>query len=241
MDVLVKDKQVKSDKSDKKEHHIGHRQRLKSRFLETMGKGMQNYELLELLLFYTNPRKDMKPLAKELLDYFDDDLDALFSAEISELERFNGVGETAIVLIKAIQNIVVRNRKQGITDKPLMDSWDKVIDYCQSLMGHQKVEEFRILYLDQKNKLIIDEVLQRGTIDQATIYPREVMKRALDVGASAFILVHNHPSGDPTPSQEDIELTKHIQKAAEMLSISLHDHLIICQDNFSSLRSLGLM
>ena len=224
----------------KKPHYHGHRQRLRNRFLESGSDSLPDYELLELLLFYSIPRVDVKPLAKALIDRFGD-LGAVLSAPSDQLAEFEKLGVPTHAHFAAIRETGLRLVRRQASERPGLGAWDKLLDYCHAAMAHSRVEEFRLLFLDAKNKLIADEVQQTGTVDHTPVYPREVVKRALDLGASAIIMVHNHPSGDPTPSKGDIEMTKEIMEAGAKLGISLHDHLIIGRDGHVSLRAEGVI
>ncbi len=223
-----------------KPHYHGHRQRLRQRFLEAGAAALADYELLELILFPAVPRQDTKPLAKALLERFGG-FAQVVNAEPAELMSVAGMGETSAVAVKAVQAALQRTLKAEIALRPVLSSWDRVLDYCRSTMAHAKIEEFRLLFLDRKNALIADEVQQTGTVDHTPVYPREVVKRALELGASAVIMVHNHPSGDPAPSKADIEMTRLVMAAAAPLGISVHDHLIIGRGKHASLKSLGLI
>ena len=229
------------DPSAPKPHYHGHRQRLRQRFLEAGPAALADYELLELILFPAVPRQDTKPLAKALLDRFGG-FAQVINAEPAELMDVAGMGETSAVAVKAVQAALQRTLKAEIAERPVLSSWDRVLDYCRSTMAHAKIEEFRLLFLDRKNALIADEVQQTGTVDHTPVYPREVVQRALELGASAVIMVHNHPSGDPTPSKADVEMTRLVMAAAGPLGIAVHDHLIIGRGGkHSSLKSLGLI
>lgn len=217
-----------------------HRKRLRARFLEGGAQAMPDYELLELLLFRAIPRQDVKPLARRLLDAFGD-LAAVISAPPMRLSRIEGVGEAVIVELKLAGAMAARLSRARVLNRPVISSWQALLDYCHTAMSHCETEHFRVLFLDRKNTLIADEELGRGTVDHVPVYPREVLRRALEVNASALILVHNHPSGDPTPSAADIAMTEQIQTAAQALSITLHDHLIIGKARESSFRALGLL
>jgi DNA repair protein RadC len=227
--------------ADKKApHYHGHRERLRKRFLESQGEGMPDYEILELLLMTALPQRDVKPLAKDLIARFES-LAGVLSASPDELMTIPGIKETACSAMKVVQVAAVRLSKAVLLEKPIIGGWDRLIDYCRTTMGHDKVESFRILFLDRKNRLIGDEAQQKGTIDHTPVYPREIVKRALDLGASAMILVHNHPSGDVTPSKDDIEMTKRIRESAEKLGISLFDHVIVSKSGETSFKALGLL
>lgn len=226
--------------SEENPHYLGHRQRLRSRFLESGGEKIADYELLELILFGAKPRGDVKPLAKRLLKQFGS-FDAIILAEPSELRRVEEVGDAVVSCLKAVEESAKRLVKAPTRDRPVIQSWTAVLDYCRLAMGKKKVEEFRILFLNHKNALLADEVQQRGTVDHTPVYPREVVKRALELGASAIILAHNHPSGDPTPSQADIDMTLKIMEAAKAVNIPVHDHLIISDRAHYSFKSHGLI
>lgn len=223
-----------------KPHYVGHRKRLRERFLSSDPDAIADYELLELLLFGAIARADTKPVAKDLLKKFGG-LAGVLNAEPLELSKVKGVGEAAVVAIKTAQVCGLRLLRQEIMQKPVLSSWKHLLDYCHASMAYQKVEQVRLLFLDAKNQLIADEVQQTGTIDHAPVYARELVKRALELHASAVILVHNHPSGDPKPSKEDITITKAVQKALAAVNITLHDHLIIGAEGHTSLKSSGLI
>ncbi len=223
-----------------KPHYHGHRQRLRERFMATGGEGMPDYELLELVLAIAIPRADVKPLAKALLGELKS-FNGVITAAPEALGRVKGMGEVSVAALKVVQAAAVRLARAEIMDRPVIASWDRLLDYCMAAMGHEKVEQTRVLFLDRKNRLIADERQNRGTVDHTPLYPREVVKRALELGASAIILVHNHPSGDATPSRADIDVTREVQDAAAKLGIALHDHLIISREGPASFRSLGLL
>ena len=229
------DKQPKETPS-----HTGHRQRLRARFLATMGEGIPDYELLELLLMLGIPRRDVKPLAKDLIDRFGD-FAGVVSADVERLRTIAGLGDTAVTAIKLAQASSLRLLQERVVGRDAISSWTQLVEYCRAAMAHEEVEQLRLLFLDRKNALIADEVQQRGTVDHAPLYTREVVKRALELGASALILVHNHPSGDPTPSEGDIKITREVKEAAEKLGIVLHDHVVIGRNGHQSFRSLGLL
>ena len=221
-------------------HHVGHRDRLRARFLKAGADGLADYELLELILFRGIPRRDVKPLAKELLKRFGSFADVLAAAP-ERLTEVKGLGHAAIVELKIIGAAALKLSQAQVLGRPAIASWRALIDYCTASMHANPTEQFRILFLDKKNVLIADEVQQKGTVDHTPVYPREVVKRALDLGASAIILVHNHPSGDPTPSRADIEMTKLIVRAGEGVGIRVHDHLVIARAGHASFKSLGLI
>ncbi len=227
-----------ADKASKPHYH-GHRQRLRARFLKGSPDSLPEYELLELILFGAIRQGDVKPLAKRLIAQFDG-LAGVLSAQVEALQGA-GLGESTIATLKTSQAAALHLSRARIMEQPIVSSWQALLDYCRAAMGHEKTEAFRIIFLDRKNRLITDEVQQRGTIDHTPVYPREVVKRALELGATALILVHNHPSGDATPSKADIEMTKQIAAAAEPLGIVLHDHLIMTRAEESSFRALGLV
>ncbi len=222
-----------------KPHYHGHRARVRERVLKAGIDSLPDYELLELLLFYAIDRIDTKPLAKRLLERFGT-LGDIFAAEPAQLREFE-IDQRTLVLFRSVREAGRRLAERKVKDMPVLTNWQQLIDYCHAALAHEKTEQFRILFLDRKNVLIADEVQQRGTIDHTPVYPREVVKRALDLGAAALILVHNHPSGDPKPSREDIEMTREIAKAAEALGIAIHDHLVIGRKGHASFRSLGLL
>lgn len=221
-------------------HYLGHRDRLRERFREAEA-GLPDYELLELALFAVIPRQDVKLLAKTMLAEFGGDLTALFTAPRDRLKQIGGVGDAVADHIAIVGAFIRRTAMQEAKQRDVLSSWNAVVAYCTRAMSGETSEQFRILFLDQKNKLLKDEVQNRGTIDHTPVYPREVMRRALELGAKALILVHNHPSGDPTPSSSDVEMTKQIVEAAKTLDITVHDHLIIGRGKHESLRNLGLM
>lgn len=220
--------------------HAGHRTRLRDRLLTGGGEAMPDYELLELVLFGANARGDVKPLAKKLLARFGS-FAAVINAPQGQLESVEGVGPVAVATLKTVQAATRRLAREEARNAPVLAGWQAVLDYCRVAMAHEAVEQVRLLFLDRKNHLLGDDVVQRGTIDQTPLYPREVVKRALDVGASALILVHNHPTGDPTPSKADIDMTRALARASEGVGISLHDHLIIGRYGHSSFKALGLL
>jgi DNA repair protein RadC len=222
------------------DHRKFHRQRLRQRFTKGGAAAVPDYELLEMLLYRAIRRGDTKPLAKRLLAAFGD-LNHVLAAPPARLKEVNGVGDAVVFELKLIEAIGHRMARAKVINKPLLSSWDALLDYCQSAMAHRDLEQFRILFLDRKNVLIADEAQQTGTVDHVPVYPREVVKRALELNASALILVHNHPSGDPTPSQADLDMTNAIRDAAEVLNIVIHDHLIIGKSATLSFRSEGYL
>ncbi|MGH6927971.1 MAG: RadC family protein [Dongiaceae bacterium] len=226
--------------ADDKPDYLGHRQRLRERFLAGGDGALADYELLELLLCQVQPRLDVKPSAKALLKRFGS-FAGVMAATPAELQEIDGVGPAAAVIIKVVQTCALRMAQQDVIRRDVIGSWKKLLDYCRMRMAEEKTEQFRLLFLDNKNALIADEQQQRGTVNHTPVYPREVVKRALELGASAIILVHNHPSGDPTPSEDDIAMTKEVAAAAEKLGIAVHDHIVIGRKGHASLRSMGYL
>jgi len=221
-------------------HFHGHRDRLRARFREAGAGALADYELLELVLFRAVPRRDVKPLAKALVDRFGSFAEVV-AAPPALLAQVPGVKDAIITELKVIEAAAHRLAKGQVKRRPVLSSWSAVIDYCRTTMAYADRELVRVLFLDKRNQLIADEVLQTGTVDHAPVYPREVVKRALELSASAIILCHNHPSGDPTPSRADIDMTKRIIDVAKPLGIELHDHIIVGKDGHASLRGLKLI
>ncbi|MEG9861250.1 MAG: DNA repair protein RadC [Parvularculales bacterium] len=226
-------------------HHHGHRDRLRKRFRETNGEGMPDYEIMELILFNVVQRRDVKELAKTLtIDKFKGFTGALAATE-SQIKDIPGLGaksaQRLITEFALIRMAATRLAREKVINRTVLSSWDALIEYCSITMAHNDIEQFRILFLDTKNTLIADEVHQQGTVNHTPAYPREIVKRALNLGASGMILVHNHPSGDPTPSRADIEMTRKIAESALPLGISLHDHLIIGKGKHTSFKERGLI
>ena len=219
---------------------LGHRDRLRQRFRHGGADAMPDYELLEMILFRVFPRGDTKPLAKKLLAKFGTFAEVINAPE-ERLREVEGIGERAVVELKFIRAAALRLMRGNIMNKVVLGSWNAVIDYCRAAQGFDQREAFRILFLDKRNQLIADEVQQHGTVDHTPVYVREVVKRALELAATAIILVHNHPSGDPTPSRADIDMTKQIVDAARPLGISVHDHIIVGRQGHASLKALRLM
>ncbi|MBL4929685.1 RadC family protein [Fuscibacter oryzae] len=217
-----------------------HRKRLRSRFMEGGAAALPDYEMLELVLFRAILRHDVKPLARRLLDTFGD-FNRVISASPARLTMVMGVGDAVVQELKIVEAAAQRLRRAKVINRPVLSSWDALLDYCHTAMAHRDTEQFRILYLDRKNVLIADEEQAKGTVDHVPVYPREVVKRALELNASALIMVHNHPSGDPTPSEADISMTIQVQDAAQVLGITLHDHLIIGKSREVSFRSAGYL
>ncbi|MDR3437973.1 RadC family protein [Telmatospirillum sp.] len=221
-------------------HQLGHRKRLRQRFLDGGAAALPDYELLELLLCLAIPQRDVKPLAKDLLARFGSFADVVH-AGLPALLAVPGIKDNAATALKLVAAAATRLAQVEVVGKPVLTSWDKLVDYCQIAFAHQPQERFHLLFLDRKNVLIADETQQKGTIDHTPAYPREVVKRALELNASAIILVHNHPSGDPTPSQADIDMTRRVEDAVTPIGIVLHDHLVIGRQGSFSFRSHGLI
>ena len=218
----------------------GHRARLRRRFRQGGPEALADYEMLELVLFRAIPRRDCKPLAKALIARFGSFADVI-AAPPAQLSSVPGVGEAVITELKIVEAAALLLGRQRVRERPVFDSWGRLIAYLNAAMARLTREEFRVLFLDNRNRLIADEMQNRGTIDHTPVYPREVVRRALELSAASIILAHNHPSGDPTPSRADIEMTRQIVAAAEALSIRVHDHVIIGRDGHASLRALGLI
>lgn len=228
------------NKAEEKPHYSGHRQRLRERFVSGGASALQDYELLELLLFMAIPRRDVKPLAKSLLTKFGS-LQELMSAPHTAIAQTEGISENVATALKTVFALAERSMKQELMQKPILNNWTRLMDYCTMTMAHEKKEHFRILFLNKKNELIADEIQGSGTIDHTPAYPREIMKRSLEIGATAIILMHNHPSGDPKPSQADIDMTNAIIDAARPFDIKIHDHVIISRNGYTSFKSEGLI
>ncbi|MFA7429861.1 MAG: DNA repair protein RadC [Rhodospirillaceae bacterium] len=232
------------DAAPAKPHYHGHRDRLRAKFLTAVRADtpdtVADYELLELLLFLAIPQRDVKPLAKELIARFRS-LGGVFAASPEQLMQVKGIKETGVAAIKAVQVAAIHMIREDVMGQPVLSSWDRLLDYCHATMAYRETEQFRILFLDRKNRLIADELQQKGTVDHTPVYPREVVKRALELQASAVILVHNHPSGDPQPSKADIDMTRVIQDAMKPLSLVLHDHVVIGRSGYCSFRADGLL
>jgi DNA repair protein RadC len=221
-------------------HYHGHRERLRARFRDAGSDAIADYELLELILFRALPRRDVKPLAKALLERFGTFAEVV-AAPAKLLAEVSGMGEAAITDFKIVQAAASRIARDAVKRRPVLSSWSSVLDYCRTAMAFADKEQFRILFLDKRNQLIADERLGVGTVDHTPVYPREVVKRALELSATAMILVHNHPSGDPTPSRADIDMTKQIVAVAGSLGIAVHDHIIVGRDGHASLKALKLI
>jgi len=220
-------------------HHLGHRERLRERAAAGGLAALPDYELLELFLFRSIPKKDVKPLAKQLLARFGS-LAGVLGATPAELTTVKGVGEALALDLTLLHEVSVRAAREAVARRPVISSWSALLAYVKTALAHEPREQFRVLFLDKKNQLMADEVMNEGTVDHAPVYPREVMRRALELSASAVILVHNHPSGDPTPSSADVEMTRQVIEAGRALRIAVHDHLIAARDGVASLKALGL-
>ncbi len=226
--------------SNTKNLNAGHRQRLRDRFIKGGSDAMPDYEMLELILFRAIPRGDTKPTAKRLLKRFGT-FSEVINAPPQLLKEVTGVGDAAVTELKLVRAAAVRLMKDEIIERQVLSSWKAVLEYCRAQIGYENTEQFRILFLDRKNKLIADEMQSRGTVDHTPVYIREVIKRTLELSATAIVLVHNHPSGNPQPSRADIEMTRQIETAAKPLGITIHDHIIVGRDGHASFRQLGLI
>jgi DNA repair protein RadC len=221
-------------------HFHGHRERLRERFREAGPDALSDYELLEAVLFRAQPRRDVKPLAKTLIATFGSFAEVI-AAPVARLVEVKGLGDASITELKLVQAAASRLLRGQVKKRPVLSSWSAVLDYCRTAQAFAEKEQFRILFLDKRNQLIADEVQQVGTVDHTPVYPREVVKRALELSASAVVLVHNHPSGDPTPSRADIKMTQQIITVAGPLGISVHDHIIVGKGGHASLKGLKLI
>jgi DNA repair protein RadC len=228
-----------SDTETAPPHYYGHRERLRQRLLDAGAESLPDYELLEVLLFANDARRDVKPLAKALIDRFGGFPEVLSAAP--DALRAAGLREPAIALLKSVREAALRLSRAELRERPVVGSWDRLIGYCNAHIAYSPVEEFHLLFLDRKNALIAHERQQRGTIDHTPVYTREVVKRALELAASALILVHNHPSGDPTPSSADVKMTREIIDVAKPLGIAVHDHIIVGREGHASLKGLRLI
>ncbi|KAA5604655.1 JAB domain-containing protein [Roseospira marina] len=220
-------------------HYAGHRARLRERFLANP-EGLPDYELLELVLCLAQPRGDVKPLAKALLQRFGSFAEVI-AAEPARLRDIKGLGDTGLAALKTVEAAAVRLLRDPVRDTPVLSSWDRLLDYCRAAMAYRAVEQFRILFLDTRNRLIADELQQKGTVNHTPVYPREVVRRALELHASSLILVHNHPSGDPSPSKADIQMTLQVRNAAHAVGVTLHDHVIVGRGGHVSFKAQGLL
>jgi len=220
-------------------HYVGHRARLRARFLADP-EGLPDYEMLEMLLFLAQPRGDVKPLAKILLDRFGSFAEVV-AAEPARLRQVKGLGDAGVAAIKTAEAAAVRLLRERMRERPLLSSWDRLLDYCRASMAYREIEQFRILFLDTRNRLIADDLQQKGTVNHTPVYPREVVRRALELHATALILVHNHPSGDPSPSKADIQMTLQIRNAAHAVGVSVHDHVIVGRGGHLSFKAQGIL
>jgi DNA repair protein RadC len=229
-----------SELAEEAPHYHGHRERLRERFREAGSDAVTDYELLELVLFRALPRRDVKPLAKELIAKFGSFAEVI-AASPQRLAEIKGLGDAAITELKVVQAAANRLARGQVKRRPVLSSWSSVLDYCRTAQAFADKEQFRILFLDKRNQLIADELQQTGTVDHTPVYPREVVKRALELSATAIILVHNHPSGDPTPSRADIQMTQAIIEVAKPLGIAVHDHIIVGKEGHASFKGLKLI
>lgn len=219
--------------------NAGHRERLRERFLQGGGEALSDYEMLELILFRAIPRRDVKPLAKKLIKRFGSFAETI-AAPAARLKEVENIGDAAVTELKIVQAAALLLAREKMHRRPALGTFPQVLDYCRSAMAFNGTEEFRVIFLDKKNGLLADEVQGRGTVDHTPVYPREIIRRALELNASAIILVHNHPSGDPTPSTADVTMTQNIAALAKPLGVAVHDHLIIGRNGHASLRALKL-
>ncbi|HZD89038.1 MAG TPA: DNA repair protein RadC [Pseudolabrys sp.] len=226
--------------SESPPHYHGHRERLRARFREAGAEAVSDYELLELVLFRAIPQRDVKPLAKDLIAKFGSFAEVV-AAPATRLAEVKGLGEAAITELKVVQAAAGRLARGEVRKRAVLSSWNSVLDYCRTTMAFADKEQLRVLFLDKRNQLIADEVQQTGTVDHTPVYPREVVKRALELSATAIILVHNHPSGDPTPSRADIQMTQAIVEVAQPLGIAVHDHIIVGKEGHASFKGLRLI
>jgi len=229
--------------------HVGHRERLRDRARLGGLAALPDYELLELFLFRSIPQRDVKPLAKALLARFGS-LSAVLASDDEALRRISApdsrgrslkIGPEAALDLKLLYEATLRLSRESVSGRPVISSWSALLSYMRVALAHEPREQFRVLFLDKKNQLILDETMNHGTVDHAPVYPREIMRRALELAASALILVHNHPSGDPTPSPADIDMTKRVIEAGRSLNVSVHDHLVVGREGVASFKSLGLL
>jgi DNA repair protein RadC len=238
---MTKNARAKSAASEETTpHYHGHRKRLRARFREAGSDALSDYEMLELVLFRAIPQRDVKPLAKQLIAKFGSFSEVL-AAPDKRLAEVKGIGDSVITELKIVQAAASRMARGQVKGRPVLSSWSAVLDYCRTAMAFADKEQLRVLFLDKRNQLIADELQQTGTVDHTPVYPREVVKRALELSSTAIILVHNHPSGDPTPSATDIEMTKSIAEIAKPLGIAVHDHIIVGKEGHASLKGLRLI
>ena len=223
---------------EEKPHYIGHRQRLRARLFEAGPDALQDYELLELILGAAIPRRDVKPLAKQLLSKHS--AWEILQANVTTLQNA-GVPDSAVGVLQAMGALALRAQKKSMLGQTVLSGWQRLLDYCHAALAHEKKEQVRLLFLNRRNELVREDIHQRGTIDHTPLYPREVVQRALEVGAGALVLVHNHPSGDPTPSPDDITMTQELVEALKPLNITLHDHLVVGRQGITSFKQMGLL
>ena len=229
-----------TDTKDEKDYNSGHRQRLKRKYMTAGIEAFHDYEVIELLLTYAISRRDIKPLAKELLSRFGS-IKGMIDAEPAELKKIDGLGDHTAILFKLLKEVSALYLQQKAKEKPQISCTSELINFCRTTLGGKKDEEFCVIYLDVQNQIIEFETLQKGTVNQATVYPRQVLENALRKKASAIILVHNHPSGHVRPSEADLRITKTISETARLLDINVHDHIIVGEDRFFSFREEGMM
>lgn len=228
------------ERTKSEDYGEGHRSRLRDRLFYGGGEALLDHELIEYLLAVARPRIDTKPIAKALIAHYGN-LSSLMAADVESLKKQPQIGETSVAAIKIVQAVALRMLSEPVREQPILASWQALLDYLRADMAHLTIERVRVLYLNSKNMLIRDEVASEGSLDQAAVYTREVIKRAIDLGAAAIILVHNHPSGDSAPSRQDITLTRDIAEAGKRLGIAVHNHIIVGKDSFTSMRSSGLI
>jgi DNA repair protein RadC len=220
--------------------HLGHRARMRTKLLQAGPDALLDHEMMEMVLFLALPRRDTKPIARALLTRFGSFANAL-TAPLTDLREVEGLGEAGLAALRTVQGAALRLSRAEVIDRPVLDHWDRLLAYLTAALSREKVEQFRVLFLDSRNRLIADEAQARGTVNHTPVYPREVVRRALELQATALILVHNHPSGDPTPSRADREMTQEVKVAAAVLGIVLHDHLVVGNGRHLSFRREGLI
>jgi len=218
----------------------GHRARMRARLLSAGAEALADHEMLEMVLFLALPRRDTKPVARALLGRFGS-FGGVIAAPVNDLRGIEGLGEAGTAALKLVQGAALRLMRAEVMERPVLSNWDRLLDYLSAALARERVEQFRVLFLDARNRLLADEAQSRGTVNHTPVYPREVVKRALELHATALILVHNHPSGDPTPSHEDVAMTEEVKAAASVLSVTLHDHIIIGNGCWLSFRQQGLL
>ena len=218
----------------------GHRARMRARLLSAGPDALADHEMLEMILFLALPRRDTKPIARALMTRFGS-FAAAIAAPLQDLRGTEGLGEAGVAALKAVQAAALRLVRAEVMNRPVLDNWDRLMDYLNAVLARERVEQFRVLFLDNRNRLLADEAQARGTVNHTPVYPREVVKRALELQATALILVHNHPSGDPTPSSADLKMTQEVKRAAEALSLLLHDHVVVGNGRWLSFRKAGLL